>query len=318
MRRARTPLALALAAAATAASAAGPDAPQVKTSLSRTALWTGDRVSYTIEIACPPNVDILQDDLLPERLTLDGLEVAGTERERLAADSGTVTYRVRHQLVTFEIPPKPLRIADQVLRYYVRRPGQRLDDTAPAGETQLPGAVLALRSALPDDPKAVALRDEREAAALPRVLGYLRPLGLGLLVLAAAPAGFWAVALAQRFGARQTRKLAHAREGAALARSALDELRAVDATDDAARRAAYDRLDAALREQLEHAGVPARSCTAAEIAARLPANGRLDGERLNAVLADCERARYAPGELLPGPERFRAGLDALAELRAAR
>jgi hypothetical protein len=171
-------------------------------------------------------VDVLQDDLLPERLTLDGLEVVSSDRERLADEAtGAVVYRVRHHLVTYEIPPRALRIADQTLRYYVRRPGQRLDDTAPAGETQVRGAAIALRSALPDDAKAVALRDEAAAATLPRALLLLRPLGLGLLLLAAAPAAFWGVALAQRMAARKSRSLApRARAGAALARSALDEL----------------------------------------------------------------------------------------------
>jgi hypothetical protein len=314
----RRRFALLLLLAAPAASGAAPDVPQVKTSLSRTALFTGERVTFTVEVACPPNVDVLQDDLQSERLTLDGLEVVTSERERLAAVGGSVTYRVRHHLATYEIPPKVLRIADQTLRYYVRRPGQRLDDTAPAGETQVQGATIALRSALPDDQKAVALRDETAPARLPAALAYARPLGLGLLLLAAAPAALWALALARHFGARQGRKLARAREGAALARSALEELRAVDATDDAARRAAYDRLDAALRDQLEHAGVPARRSTAAEIAARLPGNANLDAERLNQVLAECERARYAPPDLLPPADRFRAGLLALAELRGAR
>ena len=314
----RRALLLAVLAAASA-SAAGPEAPRVQTSLSRTALFSGERVTFQVEVSCAPNVDVLQDDLLPERLTLDGLEVVSSDRERLADEtSGAVVYRVRHHLVTYEIPPRALRIADQTLRYYVRRPGQRLDDTAPAGETQVRGAAIALRSALPDDAKAVALRDEAAAATLPPALLLLRPLGLGLLLLAAAPAAFWGVALAQRMAARKSRSLAHARAGAALARSALDELRAVDASDDAARRAAYDRLDAALREQLEHVGVAARKLTPAEIAARLPAGARLDAERLNAVLSECERARYAPVELLPPPERFRAGLEALAELRASR
>jgi hypothetical protein len=294
--KARLALLLLAAALAGGASAAENAAPQVRTSLSRTALWTGDRLIYEVELSCGPSVDLLQDDLLPERLTLDGLEVVSSERERLDGESGAVTYRVRHQLVSYEIPPRVLRI----------------------GDLRLPGAALALRSALPDDPKAVALRDEHEAAALPRALGYARPLGLGLLVLATAPAGFWAVALAQRAGARQSRKRARAREGTALATSALDELRAVDAQDAPARRAAYDRLEAALREQLEHAGVRANSSTAAEIAARLPANGRFDERRLNAVLAECEQARYAPPELLPAAVRFREGVEALAVLRAGR
>jgi hypothetical protein len=31
--------------------------------VSRTAVWVGDRVRFTIDIDCPPGVDVLDDDL---------------------------------------------------------------------------------------------------------------------------------------------------------------------------------------------------------------------------------------------------------------
>ena len=60
---------------------------QVQTSVTRTAVWVGDPVTYTVELTCAPKIDILADDLAAERLPLTGLELLGVEVERDASDT---------------------------------------------------------------------------------------------------------------------------------------------------------------------------------------------------------------------------------------
>lgn len=307
-----SPAALVLALAA----AAPPGDIEVRTSVDRTALWTGDRVIYTVEIACPPDVDVLIDDLAPEKLVLSGLEIVSADHERSVSAAGGVTYRYRYRLATYDVTAPALRIGEQSVRYYVRRAGQAAEGAAPAGEVLIGGVQLALRSTLPDEIGALALRDARAAAPLPAALTAARPVGLGLILVSAVPVALWAAALARRLHA--TRRPRRAPEARAVARRALDELRAVDASSGAERRAAYGRLDALLRRHLaETAGIRAPALTAAEIAARLRANAsEPQAEAIGAVLEDCERARYGPAGLLPSAERFRAGMTAAEELLA--
>src|SRR5262245_25960823 len=54
---------------------ATPPPVEVRTSLNRTAVWVGDLVSYSIELRCAPQVDIVTEDLASERLKVDGLEI---------------------------------------------------------------------------------------------------------------------------------------------------------------------------------------------------------------------------------------------------
>lgn len=299
-----------------AAGAPRPGDVEVRTSLSRTALWPGDRVLYTLEIACAPNVDILTDDLLPEKLPLSGLEVVSSDRQRSESSAGAVTYRVRHQLASYDVAVQKLDIGEQTVRYYVRRSGQRLEDAAPAGEARIPGRALALRSTLPDDLPKLATRDERGPEPLPAALAYGRPVGLALVLLSAAPVALWAGALARRVRATRSRSRERQRQSSSSTRGALEALRDADVMDASARREAFDRLDALLRQHLALAAdLPARALTAAEIRARLRAHGKpLPVDAIGALLEDCERARYGPPGRLPPAERFRSGVAVVEEL----
>jgi len=58
-----------------AQSAAQPRDLDIRASLSQTALWVADRVTYTITIACNKGVDILADDLSKDKLRAEGVEI---------------------------------------------------------------------------------------------------------------------------------------------------------------------------------------------------------------------------------------------------
>ena len=161
-----------------------PAAPEedvsVRTSLDRTAMFVGDRVAYTVEVTCRRGHDVLVDDSSRDKLKLEGLEVVGTDTARRA--EGDVTrYEFRYLLTTYRVDTPVLRIAPFNARYYVRRAGQKLDDAPPAGSVQVPGAVIAFRSLLPDDQASYPARDARPAAERAGRFRVLQPVGLGLI-----------------------------------------------------------------------------------------------------------------------------------------
>lgn len=305
-------------------------AVQVRASVDRTAIWVGDRVTYTIDIVCRRGVEILLDDLAKEKLRVNGLDIVSSDSATTTDASERTAYRLRYVLSTYRFDVPSLSIEPISARYYERRPGQRLQDIAPAGEVQIPGAVIAFRSTLPDQP-AFDVRDGRAPA--PRRLWFARAdsIGLALVVVSLAPAVFLGVALLRRRARKTGRR--SARQVRLDQRSRLERLRSLDVTTDEDRRRAYDEISAAVRQHLAATtGLPATGLTAAEIAAALESGGsastcrqaqgrpeqsrgaglrgdRVSRESVAALLASCDAVRYGPPQALPSPQMCR---DALA------
>jgi hypothetical protein len=283
--------------------------PQARASVNRTAMWVGDRVRFTIDIDCPRDLDVLDDDLAKDKLKLEGLDVVSSDSGRIDGPGETTTRRFSYELTTYRVDVPALRIAPLSVRYYVRHPGQRLEDAAPAGEVQIPGAAIAFRSTLPEA-QAYNVRDSRPAMSRPRVYALSRPVGLALVLVSLAPAAFWAVAAV----ARRRHRTVHrsVRRVRSDERASFQAARELDLTSEEARREAYTKLDVLVREHLsEVCGVTGASLTPGELQPALAERGaRIDAERVAALLAACERARYGPRHAVPSSDACR---DAIAE-----
>lgn len=288
---------------------------RVRSWVSQTAVWVGDPVEFVAEFVCPPHVDVIADDVARDKLKVEGLEIVGVSDERHAAADGATTRRFRYRLSTYETGSPALRIAAWPVRYYLQRPGERAEDVTPSGEVQVPGATIARRSTLPDEIPGLDLRTAGTLAEMPMVLRLARPLGAGLIVLAAVPLTIWIAALIVRRRVRVKRP--GARTARAHARSALEEIRAIDTQSDAGRREAYGRLERAVRQHLaDTRGIPAHALSAAELAARLQAAGSPQADAAAELVAECERARYGPLDRLPPAERFDATLETAERMLA--
>src|SRR5262249_58200331 len=178
--------------------AAQPRDVEVRTSLDRTAIWVADRVTYTIRIVCQKGVDILADDLSKDKLHSEGLEILDSRSDRTIGADDSARYTFSYGLTTYRVDVPDLKIAPLTVRYYIRRVGRRIGDAAaPAGEVQVPAAVIAFRSALPDAQDTYAVRDGRDAR--PRLrYAWLQPVGIGLVLISIVPALVAAMAVARR------------------------------------------------------------------------------------------------------------------------
>ncbi len=286
-----------------AAAPATPPPVEVHTSVSRTAVWVGDPVTYSIELRCAPQVDIVTEDLATERLKVDGLEIRDVTIDRDASEAGRLTYRVNYNLVTFNLEAPALKIGEIPVRYSIRRPGQRAEDPAPpSGEVRIPPLTLALRSTLPDTDVPAQIRDARPLQPLPRRVALAQPIGIGLLVVAAAPVGLLLVTLARR--ASRLRSGGPKRVTRRERRASLDEIKALDVASPSDQREAYARLDALIRDHARQTtGVAAAALTPSELPGALTHPERVRQlEQIQTLLAECERAKYAPQA--PDPERW--------------
>ena len=281
----------------------------VRSAVDKTAVWVADRVTYTVTISCGKGVDILADDLSKDKLHVEGFDILGSQSDRLSDRDDRTIYTFAYELTTYRTDVPELKVAPLTVRYYVRRPGQRLEDAAPAGEVQVPGAVVAFRSALPDGQESYDIRDARNAR--PRRLRYawLQPIGLGLVLLAIVPAAIGLIAVVRR--ARLRERPRSARQVRYDERESLDALKALDVSAPAGRAEAYSRLNTIVRDHLHHvAGVDAAGLTPAEIGAVLSRrNGRMPIELVAGVLEACDQARYAPPDTLPSADACRRAIE---------
>jgi hypothetical protein len=270
-------------------------APRVSASVDRTAMWVADRVVYTVEIACAPGVDILLDDVAKEKLRLNGLEVLSSDSAVTTDAESRTTYRIRYVLTTYHVDNPSPSIEAMSVRYYARRQGERLQDVAPAGDVQVPGAILAFRSTLPENQPDFAVRDGRAPAPRRAAFARAAQIGLALVVLSLVPALVVAATAVRRRTAGQPARRS-ARQAKLDQRAAAERLRTMDVATEADRRRACDEISAAVRGYIaSHSRVPAAALTPVEIDAALAQRGsRIPRETVVALLTACDEARYQP------------------------
>jgi hypothetical protein len=291
-----------------------PEAPPVavRTWASQTAVWVGDKFEYVVELRRAPNVEVFLDDLLPEKLRLDGLEVLDTATEHDASRPDSVVDRLHYTLAAYTVGAQAVGIGAAPVRVSVRRPGQKAEDALPAGEVVVPALHVGLRSTITPTGDAVEIRDARALRPLPRRMRFAEQAGWILLALSVVPVVVWAAAMVRR--ARRARPPRPARTPVRQRRAALEQIKEADVSTPAARRDAYAALDAWIRESVQlPGGATAAALTPEEVAAAVgeskPASWR---EELERVLLDCERAKY--GSELPPPDRWSSDVDAAATL----
>ena len=265
---------------------------EVTASFDRSAMWVADRVTYTVVLTCRRGVDVLADDMARDKVHLDGLELAGVDSSREDRGDGVTTYRYAYHLTSYKVDQPTQKFGEMRVRYYVKRPGQRVEDAAPAGDVMVPGASLVVRSTLPDEAQTAVFRDARPAQQRSTLLAALQPIGVGLVIVSIVPAALWVALLVTRARARTAHR--SARQVRHEEQSTLEALKAVDLTTEGGRREAYDRVNSLVRMHLREAcGVPVDGLTAAEVAPALSArSGRLPVELVASVLSACEQARY--------------------------
>lgn len=294
--------------------------PRVASSVDRTAVWIADRVVFTVEIVCAPGVDILLDDIAKEKLRVNGLEVVSSDTSVATDASDRTTHWIRYVLTTYRVDNPSPSIEAMSVRYYARRPGERLQDVAPAGDVKVPGALLAFRSTLPETQADFTIRDGRQAP--PRRAWFARAsqFGLGLVILSLAPAAAIAVATIRR---RTVGKPARrsARQAKQDHRATLERLRSLDVSTAEDRRRACEEIAAAVRGHVaSHTHVPATALTATEIDAALAEGrgGRTPRETVVALLAACDEARYRPAQASLSAEACRDAISSAEQVLAGR
>jgi len=302
-------LAAVLSGAVVVRAAAAPPV-EARASLDRTAMWIADRVTYTIEITCRDGANVLDEDLSRDKLKLDGLDLLGTETTTENAPGGLTVHRYRYVLTTYKADTPNLSIGPLTVRYYVKRPGERVQDAAPAGEVTIPAATVAFRSALPDTGDAIGLRSDRPATRRATVFAVARPVGLALILVSIVPVAIWGAAVIR--ASRQPRTKRSARQVRHDEQESLEMVRAIDLNSVEGRREAFTRMDALVRRHLKDVcGVPGASLTSAEVTDMMNDGHRVrvPAETVTSLLAACEVGRYAPADAVPSAEACRDALS---------
>jgi hypothetical protein len=272
---------------------------------SKTALWVGDEVVYTVEIECAPGVDILAEDLGQDRVLLEGLEMLGQEVEQIGLINGGRRYRIRYHLACYEVDRSNLKVSEIQVRYYLQGEGGTGGDALPGGIVMIPSLDLAFRSTLPDS-ESYFIRD-LWFPSLDSKQRIFQGAGLALLALSIGAAILWGGAYLRN--KRPTQSIEEAKERRRADLSALDELKRIEVAEEETKRESYRRLDTIVRNHLEGLGVPARFMTPAEIEEHLlKQDTSLPVTTLANLLQECELAKYATSDHLPTAEQWKQTL----------
>jgi hypothetical protein len=259
--------------------------------VSRTAVWIGDQVTYTVELRCAPRIDILLDDLSAERLNIQGGELIGAEADHEETAAGVIR-RMRYTVAAYGVDAPQLEIRQFPVRYYETR-GLVTTTQTPAGEVNVPGATIAIRSTLPENLN-LAVRQPAALRPAPPSVSFAERAGVLLIVLSAVPLAFSLLNVAghvrRAWNSRMSHQLRKKQSGS------LEQLKALETASTSGRIDAFDRLDAFIRDRLELAtGINAHALTPVEVGREVARHrAALPREAIESVLDACQSARYAP------------------------
>ena len=286
---------------------------QVKNYVDKTALFPGDHINYVVEIICSTEIDILLEDLDEDELILSGLELVSSSYQHESDENGT-RYRFNYTLSTYETSSISLKIDELRVRYYFKRPGQRIEDIATVGEVTIPVVDLSLRSTLTGELEGLQLRDIQSAGVITSWLDHAGILGLIIVLLSVFPVGSSVFAYIHK--RNQESQVQQAKETLQVSASQFDTLRDLDANEVSNRRQGFWQLETIIRDYVEKTtGLVAQSLTANDLSQQ---NAVFDSENsLNdivEILNLCEHARYGRDENLPSSEQFFQGIQQVEAL----
>ncbi len=273
----------------------------------RTALFPGDSLSYQIEIRVDANMGILLDDLDGNELSLTGLALDSSTIGEAATDLGT-TYTASYQLSSFETGGTSLQIDAMTVRYYFRRPGQRLENVAVAGEVIVPAVSIAMQSTLPADPASLRLRDMGSPDILRGIMRSAGTLGFILFLVSIVPL---IVMLRKRLEKSESQQDAYDRDEIIEETSAeLLQLKQIDPEVPELRLDGFNQLEQIIKGYIEKSlGIKATSFTSGELTKRVAdMEAALPVSELEEILQSCEAARYGKIDNLPSGKSFNKGL----------
>lgn len=283
--------ALALCCLALAWACAAPEAPsvegeaegrvQVRAGVDRATATLGDRVTYTLEVHRPADLEVAVPEPGAE---LGGLRVEerSVEPPRGAGSGGRVVERRGYTLV-----------ADRVGSYVIPPLAIRWDQGAAAGVAETPEVFVEVVSVLPaDESELVDIRDVKPLRRLARRwLTLLATAGAVLFALALVAALWW------WWRRRRAASVAPALAPHEVALLALERLRRTDFDDPEELRRHCFALSETVRVYVEaRLGLNATDLTTEEILGRLaelPALSTADAERLRRLLTATDRVKWA-------------------------
>jgi hypothetical protein len=312
----RALLTAAFAATLAAASSFAAQTPvQVHTALSRTAVWIGDHLTYTIEFECEGNFDVVDDDVSSQRIRVDGGEIVGFD-SRTEERDGKRLRRIQYTIATYSVTAAAVSIPALPVRYYARQAGGDTSRLAPAGTVTVPAAIVGIRSSLASPNAPSAPRVPAALQRAPAFFQYAQPVGFVVIALVAVRVLTARADLVQYLHVARSRWQARQRRRAHSV--SLEDLRSLDPGTDPEVAAAYGRLDEVVRAHLEQStGVPARALTTEELRAALESTApALPHADIESLLARCEDARYSA--VPPPRSQWPGALDEAAAILRAR
>ncbi len=265
---------------------------ELRSQLSRTAIWVGDTLEYRITLICDKNVEVIRDNLKKENLNLEPFILLDLKTDSHALQDGRRALDLVLALTTLDSSSSEAKIPSFNIYYATRRRG--LLGKGAEIETHtlvIPEKKVGLRSTLTSDSRdimdAVKIESPGPLSRMVWLPGWIL---MGLVVI---QVGVWSVSAYRRKTSARRKLDKKGLERHAL--SALGAVSPVSTREELPER--YSRISQILRNTIKEAlDIDAASLTPEELheeLLKLKVRESL-AEKLKNLLAECDAACYAP------------------------
>ncbi len=296
--------------------ASGAPPPVVDQLLDRTAVYTGDRLRYTIQLRVAAGTQLAAEDFERKNINFGPLVVDDVVTSSTLLSSGETQYRFEYLLSNYETGNKTIELPRIVFRYQAA--GDAEGQRRPTEEMAVPALPIAVRSTL-NQPLADSWVQESLPTSFPvRPRWLFVVVGCGVLGLLVSSLPVWSL-LRRRFDAwKAGRGQPTWREFLDRWARSLDELAQAGKETDVKDR--FGALQGFAREYVLQAWkLPVEGLTAEQLRTRLEDLGATANARdvLEMTVGDAQDCRYAPADATAWEEKFRKDLSDLRALATA-
>jgi len=286
-----TALLLTLGAAPTPKSNTQGAKVSIEAHLTKTALWVGDTLTYTIRAVYDHDVELALDHLKKESLALAPFVVRAVAFEHGEWSSNKKLLEITLQLATYETGKSELTIPPIPLYYFIREAGVGRRESQ-AETLQVPAARIGLRSTLSlGPPKPRDFKPLVDIDPMRIVIPFF--LGLAGLSFVGSRGARWAWKILRVPKAKRRTFGRRAREK--LVQDNLAKIRSIGSESDEDFDRFYHAVSRFLRQYLEERlELEVFGLTPEEIEKALEQAGTGDSlaQQISAILQQCEAVRY--------------------------
>ncbi|MDA2933204.1 hypothetical protein MYX82_02560 [Acidobacteria bacterium AH-259-D05] len=284
-----------------------PEDVEIKTSVSQTSVWPGDRIHYIITLTVAQGVKVALDDFSEQNVTFEPFILV--EKRQTEEDVGE-EHRLEfdYLIANYEIGDKQVEIPGLIFRY--EKSGPEQTNVPTMEEKQIPPQPMSIRSTLNQPVEESWIRESLPMTEVSRNSWIVVLAGFAGLLVSSLPLGAWAWKQIPDWQARR-RQLSR-KKFLSQCRGSLDQLEWRLTGDNAQIKEHYQSLEELVRSYILYFwNIPAQGLIHTELISRLNQSevSSKESEVFAEIFEHGHNCRYSPDNGTAWEGTFRQDLE---------